>query len=286
MDTLVTSRNITEICYQIPKLKYSAKKKIVVDIIKLFCKMFIDDKNTYVARFISNRLNIITHIHIDKKDIFYKLITEVYVFLATINHPECKPRVLNKKKSTRTSSNDIELYKQILILLRNQNETYECICQLYDCHSDFLWKFVRIQTTEQEFCKSLEQMFALSNQKLLLFAAYDTLFNNKYIYNSSVYNNIVFQCMLKIPYLVFEDDLERNIKLYKTCLSYVPKIKNTEQNNTIENKQLDPKTVHIINKKNKKYKPVFEKTCTHLSSHYMNQSMNHIEQFNNCNSSI
>lgn len=125
MDTLVTSRNITEICFQIPKLKYTGKKKIVVDIIKLYCKMFIDSKNTYVARFIANRLNVITNIHVDKKDIFYKVITEVYVFLATINHPECKPRDLNKKKKNKTSaSNDIELYKHILGLLRNQTETY------------------------------------------------------------------------------------------------------------------------------------------------------------------
>lgn len=92
--------------------------------------------------------------------------------------------------------------------------------------------------------------------------------------------------MLKIPYLVFEDDLERNIKLYKTCLSYIPKIQNTEQNNIIENKQLESKTVQIINSKTKNNKPVFEKTFTQLSSPYITQSMDNIEQFNHGNSSI
>ena len=257
MESLVRARNVESICYQIQKYKYKSKNKIVIDIVKLFCNMFVDSKNTYIAILIDNRLTTLSSDSIST-DSFYKLLTEVYVFLATINHPECNPREKTKKtKSTQLT--EIDSYKNRLPLLRNKMETYDCIHHLHASSSELLWKFVGVRTPESDYCKALERMYAISNQKVLLHAAYDTFYNT-YIFTTSIYNNLVFQCMLKIPYLIYEDDVERNMKLHKACLRYVPSINNMEEPNRRDSKTFEKKTLELLKPKKKTIQHVFEKT--------------------------
>jgi len=280
METLVRARNLESICFEIKKFKFSAIRKIQIDIVKLFCKLFAEERNTYVSAFVSSRLHMLSTCN-GEGDLFHKLITEVYILFATINHP-LNTMTHHTNKKTIQKSIDVNQMKNTLTLLRSREETHACIDQLYNLDSAFLWQFVRSSSSEKRFCRNLEYIYDVSNQKILLFAAYNSFYLT-FTYSSSIYKNIVFQCMLKIPFLLHEDEAELNVKFHKTCLSYVPHIDasvNTLYTNTHTHSHShtntytqETKTVKFKQNVKKGDTPRFEKVSSD-SSYAMKEPMN------------
>jgi hypothetical protein len=273
METFIRARNLESICFDIKKYKFSAKRKIQIDIVKLFCKFFVNDRNTYIAAFVANRLEKLSMCNGDG-DLFYKLITEIYIFFATVNHPINTDYIQAKKKQPK--SHEVDHMKMRLTMLRTREETIACIDQLYGVDSVFLWQFVRSRSVEKQFCKDLEDIYNVSDQKGLLFAAYDSFYYT-YTYNTSIYKNIVFQCMLKIPFLLHEDESELNVKLHKTCLNYVPHIDSSCENplhtHTTTKNTHEIKTVRFKRNLKKCDSPTFEKVSSD-SLYNVKQPMN------------
>ena len=213
MNSLIINGDILSICKLCVSYKHTkaAISKIKVNVVKIFSNTFSGSKNTYIARFLSSRLN---QLETCSPQVYNKILCEIFVFLGTIN----KPSSYKGDKGFESNPMD-KIYSST-----GRDVKQRCVNSiLRDNRSDdfILWDMVLKNTDQEEYVHSLQHMWAIHSDNTLLYMAFDTFYESHY-YSSSIYNKIIFQCMIKLQYLK-EDDSESKLNTYITCLNYEPK---------------------------------------------------------------
>jgi hypothetical protein len=244
MNSSVLCGDVEQICRLCVKYKctQSDKNKIKSTIIKIFTNTYAASKNMYIVCFLKTKLS---ELDLCTSLVFHKLICEIFVFLGTIN----KPRKAEFDKGFEENAS----YK--LTQSIDKETRHRCINSMLKASEDFiLWDVVLKNSEHPEYISSLSYLYEQNESKVFLYLAYNTFHEKDLYYSSTIYNKIIIQCMIKLPYLLEENDI-LFFNIYKTCLDYEPNYPNEENlMKTITAYEPDIKTISLFNSENKNQK--------------------------------
>jgi hypothetical protein len=215
MERLILDGDIIQLCKFISSLKQTKTDilKVKKVSIKVFVGSLIYSTNMYIALFLEKKLKALEDCSVT---IFHKLCCEILVFLATVN----KPTVL--KSFTNQCDTCVNPQDKFLTAL-DFTSRIQCINTLFkDKHFTFMWDLAIRNSPYTDYIRSLLYLNSISPSKRFYFAAFNTLYEN-YYFSNTIYNKIIFQCMLKMSYLL-DDENTLQQKMYSTCIQYVPDI--------------------------------------------------------------
>lgn len=220
------NQDIHEICIQSTNINISNFKQISKNVTMFYIKNLAGIKNMYPCIFIATKLRLLQNscnVYISRK-----LILEIYLYLSLCNKPLKQPtyhhKIINKPKD--------QLIKQLEGYTPNEDIILNCVHSLYKTDKEYMWNMIIKTTPYKEYVSALYVLFNFHNNKNLLFNAYKTIVSKKYYVDTSDYQNIIFQCMMKINYLYHEKGLcNNNMEIYNQCIDYMPIVNNNENNN-------------------------------------------------------
>ena len=154
------------------------------------------------------------------------------------------------------------LLQEICNVNPNEEIVLNCIHTLFKTDSSYLWELIIKKTLYKDYINALYVLFNFHNHKGLLFEAYKTIIYKNYFVDTSDYQNIIFQCMMKINYLYDEKGLCSNeTEIYHNCIDYIPTITNfDDMNSKLVYKYENEKRCIDINIPSVKEKVYFEKS--------------------------
>ena len=216
----ILSADLHTICYESVEL-YKKRKSYTVlckNVINLLCKYVLPTCNTYIPMFLLNRLENLKEC--DNNSLIYKkILAEIYLFLGVCN----KKR--NKHNYKKIKDPEATLVKH-LSSNRNMDIVLNCVWTLHKDKSDLLWKAVHKISQHHAYINALYALYNLNPHPLLLCEAYHTLDNRLVLqFDSSAYNEIILQCLIKLNYIYEELELvDKNDLVYFACLNFIPKL--------------------------------------------------------------
>lgn len=219
-EDLILSKNIVDICYETVRLESGKKTdQIVTNVIRFYIKHILGSKNIYLTLYLEKKLDKLRST--TDSNIYRKLLVEIYIFLAICNKPTTHEKA-PKMKSIKIKEDEAEnVLINELNTYRKENVIQSCIKALLNTKRDMLWKIAENVSEIPMYIKALKALYEYDNKKELIFEAYKALSKEGYFYNHDEYNNLIFQCVLKINYIYEEmDKFNKHMEVYKKCLNY------------------------------------------------------------------
>ena len=216
MEKLMLDGDVVQLCRNISALKRTNAdiQKVKKVAVKVFSSTIIYSKNTYIAIFLEKKLKELENCS-DK--IFHKLCCEILVLLATVNNPTKHIPFSNQYDICTEDPRD-----KFLTAL-DFTTRVQCINTLYKQKEfEFMWRVALQNSPHNEYVNSLSYLSSISQKKIYFYCAFSTLYET-YHFSNSVYNKLIFQCMLKISYLL-DDENSLRAKIFVRCMEYIPRL--------------------------------------------------------------
>lgn len=254
-EELLLNKNIMDICYETINVEGTKKREqIIVNVIRFYIKHILGTKNIYLVIFLSKKLERLNDT--TDNDIYRKLLVEIYLLIAICNKPNKDEKKIKQKAIKVNESEAESVLLNELNTYRKENVIHSCIKVLQATKADLLWRVAENISELPHYIKALCQLYQYDNKKELLFEAYNALSKGNYFYDNNEYNNIIFQCMVKINYIYEEKNkFDKHMEIYLKCLNYPLKDMSVPiQYNRISYMHVDNrKSLDIVNKPQQEY---------------------------------
>lgn len=217
MERLVLDGDVVQLCRHISTLKKTNTdiQKVKKVAVKVFSTTIIYSKNTYIAMFLEKKLKELEDC---SNQIFHKLCCEILVLLAIVNKPSVHTPFSNNFDTCSTEDPRDKFLTALDFKTRVQ-----CINNLYKKKEfSFMWRVALQNSPYTDYIHSLSYLNSITQKKIFYFTAFSTLYET-YHYSNSIYNKLLFQCMLKISYLL-DDENSLKEKIFVRCMEYIPRL--------------------------------------------------------------